>query len=170
MMMKIFNWLLFATMLMIALETSAQKRVTNLTLQTLSGEAVTLPEFGKKHLLIFYVDPDRGKQNETFTYELEENHRAQSPKIEAFGVLNFKDSNLPNFAIRYGAKKRTEKNGALVLADYDNTLVKEWNLGDCNNQFVLIFVTNEGEIAFLRKGELSEQDKIAFYDVIDRYK
>lgn len=170
MMMKIFNWLLFATMLLIAFKVSAQQKVTNPTLQTLGGEAVTLPEFGKKHLLIFYVDPDRHKQNEAFTYELEENHRAQSPKIEAFGVINFKDTPLPNFIVRGFAKNRTEKNGALVLADYDNTLVKEWNLGDCNNLFVLIFVTNEGEIAFLRKGELSEQDKAAFYEVIDRYK
>ena len=85
--------------------------------------------------------------------------------------MNLKDAPMvPNGMARNMAKKRTEKNGALVLADQERVLSTAWGLGDCNNQFVLLFVTKEGELVFLRKGELSEQDKQAFYDVIDRYK
>lgn len=42
--------------------------------------------------------------------------------------------------------------------------------GDCNNKFVLMFVNKEGELVFLRKGELSEADKQAFYKVLDQYR
>ena len=67
-------------------------------------------------------------------------------------------------------KKRTAKNGALVLADQDRILSTAWELGDCNNQFVLMIVSKEGELVFLRKGVLSEQDKADFYETIEKYK
>ncbi|MBR1993944.1 MAG: hypothetical protein IJ990_00160 [Alistipes sp.] len=168
-MKKFSKWLFLAVSVLFGVEAMAQQ-LAEVQLKALTGEMVPVPEFGKKHLLIFYVDPDRHKQNEAFTYELEENHRAESPNIEAFGVLNLKDTFLPNALVRSLAKKRTEKNGALVLADEDRTLATKWGLGDCNNQFVLIFVSNKGELVFLRKGELSEQDKEEFYKVIEQYK
>ena len=154
--------------------TSAQnlpRKVENVKILDLQGKPAQLPCFGEKNLMIFYVDPDRHKQNEDFTIELEENHRAQGDNLYGFGVMNLKDAPMiPNGMARNMAKKRTEKNGALVLADQERVLSTAWGLGDCNNQFVLLFVTKEGELVFLRKGELSEQDKQAFYDVIDRYK
>ena len=117
------------------------------------------------------VDPDRHKQNNDFTVELEENHRAQGDNIYGFGVMNLKDAPMvPNGMARNMAKKRTAKNGALVLADQDRILSKAWELGDCNNQFVLMIVSKEGELVFLRKGVLSEQDKADFYETIEKYK
>lgn len=143
--------------------------VDNVQLKALTGEMRGLPSWGEKHILIFYVDPDRHKQNEAFTYELEENGRAKSPMIEAFGVLNLKDTMLPNGIVRSLAKKRTEKNGALVLADEKRTLSTTWQLGDCNNKFVLIFISKDGELLFVRKGELTEKDKEEFYALLEQY-
>lgn len=120
--------------------------------------------------MIFYIDPDARKQNEAFTYELEESHRADSPQIFGFGIINAKDTWFPNSAIRGFARKRTAKNGALVLIDDDRTLSEKWGLEDCNDQFVLLFIDKSGQLVFMRKGELSEQDKQDFYQVIDRYK
>ena len=68
------------------------------------------------------------------------------------------------------ARKRTAKNGALVLSDENRTLSSSWNLGDCNNKFVLIFISKDGELLFLRKGELTEQDKQDFYALIEQYR
>ena len=164
--------ILLATLLAVT-ATKAQTTpytVENIELKALTGELTKLPFWGEKHLLVFYVDPDRHKQNEAFTYELEQNGRASSPKIEGFGVLNLKDSMLPNGIVRTLARKRTEKNGALVLADENRTLSNAWKLGDCNNLFVLIFISKEGELIFFRKGELSEADKKAFYAVLEQYR
>ena len=137
----------------------------------LDGKPAKLPYWGEKNLMIFYVDPDRHKQNNDFTVELEENHRAQGDNIYGFGVMNLKDAPMvPNGMARNMAKKRTAKNGALVLADQDRILSTAWELGDCNNQFVLMIVSKEGELVFLRKGVLSEQDKADFYETIEKYK
>ena len=77
---------------------------------------------------------------------------------------------VPNGMARSMAKKRTSKNGAVVLADEDRILSTAWGLGDCNNQFVLLLVSKNGELVFVRKGELSEKDKEAFYEVLDKYR
>ena len=118
------------------------RKVQNVEVLDLDGKPVKLPYFGEKNLMIFYVDPDRHKQNEDFT----------------------------NGMARNMAKKRTAKNGATVLADQNRILSTAWALGDCNNQFVLMIVSKEGELVFLRKGELSDADKEAFYETIEKYK
>lgn len=159
--------------LMMALAVTAQEnnsKLPNVELKDLQKQPTMLPWWGEKHLLIFYVDPDRHKQNEDFTVEIEENHAAEGENIEGFGVLNLKDTMLPSGIVRTMARKRTEKNGATVLADTDRTLAKAWGLGDCNNQFVLMLVSKDGEMLFLRKGELTEEDKAEFYRVVKLYR
>ncbi|MBQ1221688.1 MAG: hypothetical protein II362_05525 [Alistipes sp.] len=146
------------------------KKIENLKLEDLRGEEVSIPYWGEKNLMIFYVDPDRHKQNEEFTYELEQTGRAGGDNIVGFGVLNLKDTMLPNGIIRSMARKRTEKNKALVLADKNRILSKGWDLGDCNNKFVLMLVSKEGELVFIRKGELTEADKEAFYKAVEPLK
>lgn len=147
------------------------RKVQNVEVLDLDGKPAKLPYFGEKNLMIFYVDPDRHKQNEDFTIELEQNHRAESDNIHGFGVMNLKDAPMvPNGMARNMAKKRTAKNGATVLADQNRILSTAWGLGDCNNQFVLMIVSKEGELVFLRKGELSGADKEAFYETIEKYK
>ena len=68
------------------------RKVQNVEVLDLDGKPAKLPHFGEKNLMIFYVDPDRHKQNNDFTVELEENHRAQSDNIFGFGVMNLKDA------------------------------------------------------------------------------
>lgn len=146
-------------------------KVDNVEVLDLQGKPALLPYWGEKVLMIFYVDPDHHKQNEDFTIELEESHRAESDNIYGFGVMNLKDAPMvPNGMARSMARKRTAKNGATVLADQNRILSRAWQLGDCNNQFVLMLVSKEGELVFLRKGVLSEQDKADFYRMIDQYK
>ena len=152
-------------------EAALPRKVSNVEVLDLEGKPVTLPYWGEKNLMIFYVDPDHHKQNEDFTVELEKNHGAESDKIHGFGVMNLKDAPMvPNGMARNMAKKRTAKNGATVLADQNRILSTAWALGDCNNQFVLMIVSKEGELVFLRKGELSDADKEAFYETIEKYK
>lgn len=166
--------MMLAALIFSASITTAQdlpRKVKNVEVLNLDGNPVKLPYFGEKTLMIFYVDPDRHKQNEDFTEELEQSHRTSSPNVFGFGIMNLKDAPMiPNGMARSMAKKRTESNGGLVLADESNALSIGWGLGDCNNQFVLILVSKEGELVFLHKGPLSNQDKAAFYKTIEKYK
>ncbi len=164
--------LLLACVCCTAVATAQQtpRAVSDVVLLDLDGQPAHLPYFGEKHLMIFYIDPDRHKQNEEFTVELERNVRASSDKIYGFGVMNLKDAPMvPNGMARSMAKKRTAQNGATVLADEERTLATAWNLGDCNNMFVLLFVTSDGQLVYEHKGVLSEADIQEFYRVLERH-
>lgn len=173
--MKIKSILTIATAVLLAGTTARAQElprpVSNVEVLDLEGNKTKLPYFGEKNLMIFYVDPDRHKQNHEFTVTLEENHRAEGDNLVGFGVMNLKDAPMiPNGMARSMARKRTAKNGATVLADQNRILSTAWGLGDCNNQFVLMLVSKEGELVFLRKGILSEEDIEEFYRVIEQYK
>ncbi|MCM1151893.1 MAG: YtfJ family protein [Alistipes sp.] len=162
---------LFAFSASAAVAQNTPRKVSNVELLDLDGNPTTLPHWGEKNLMIFYIDPDRHKQNEEFVNDMEENHRAAGDNLYGFGVMNLKDAPMvPNGMARSMAKKRTAQNGASVLADQDRILSTAWGLGDCNNQFVLLIVSKEGELVFVRKGILSEADKAAFYETVEKYK
>ncbi|MDE5906860.1 MAG: hypothetical protein K2G66_04455, partial [Alistipes sp.] len=83
-------------MLTVVLALSAQvataqetpRKVSNVEVLNLDGDPAMLPHWGEKNLLIFYVDPDRHKQNEEFVADMEEHHRAAGDNLYGFGVLN----------------------------------------------------------------------------------
>ena len=149
------------------------RKVENLTINDINGNPTTLPEFGEKNLLIFYVDPDsylKGGANKKLSDELEENGRAAGAAIRGFGVMNFPDTGLPKNMVRNMARKRAAKNGATILDDDQQLLKKEWGLGDCNNKFVLMVVSKEGELVYCAKDDLDEAGIEAFYQLIDKYR
>lgn len=147
------------------------KKVKNVTVLDLDGKEARLPHFGEKNLMIFYIDPDKHKQNEAFTVEMEQNHKAEGDNLYGFGIMNLADAPMvPNKIARSMAQKRTENNGATVLADQDHVLRDAWGLGDCNNMFVLLVVSKDGELVYCHKGELSRAEIDAFYKFIEPYK
>ncbi len=147
------------------------RKVTNVNLLNLDENSVGIPYWGEKNLMIFYVDPDRHKQNHQFTVDMETNKRAEGDNLVGIGVMNLADAPMiPNRMAIMMAKKRTETNGATVLADQTRALSKAWALGDCNNQFVLLLISKEGELVFMRKGEMSNEDIEEFYRVLEEYK
>ena len=164
--------MLLGASLAYAQELQLPHKVDNVELEDLYGKKVTLPMWGEKNLLIFYIDPDKHKQNYQFTVDLEENHAASGDNIYGFGIVNLKDSwyPVPNCTIRSMVRKRTEKHGATVITDPDRTLAQKWGLGDCNNQFVLMIVSKEGELVYMKKGELSKADQEEFYEVVKKYR
>lgn len=147
-------------------------KVSNLTMIDINGDEAKMPHWGEKNLLIFYVDPDESNQNEEFVMDMEVNHRAAGDNIYGFGVINLKDSwyPVPNSIVRKIAAKRTEKNGAYITTDPDRRLAKAWGLGDCNNKFVFIIISKEGELVYYHKGEIDEKEQAKFYSVIDKYR
>ncbi len=144
--------------------------VNNVTLTDLDKELTGFADYGKKHLMIFYVDPDAHKQNAAFQAEIEADEDLRSPNIQAYAVLNLKDTALPNGIVRSMAEKRTKGKPSINLADDGRKLSTAWGLGNCNNKFCLLFVTREGELVYFRAGEFTAQDKADFYDTVAKYK
>ncbi len=145
-------------------------KVSNVTLTDLDKNPAKFADYGKKHLMIFYVDPDAHRQNKDFQAQIEVDKNLQSPNIQAYAVLNLKDTALPNGIVRSMADKRTAGKPSINLADNNRILRDAWGLGDCNGKFCLLFVTKDGELVYFRAGEFTEQDKKDFYDTVNKYK
>ena len=174
-MKKIFLLLavMFVASAVEAQELSQPRKVENLTINDINGNPTTLPQFGEKNLLIFYVDPDsylKGGANKKLSDALEENGRAAGSAIRGFGVMNFPDTGLPKNMVRNMARKRAAKNGATILDDDQQLLKKAWGLGDCNNKFVIMIVTKEGELVYCAKDDLDDAGVENFYNVVDKYR
>lgn len=164
--------LLVAATFFFSLSAEAQslpRKVRNVEMQDLNGKKARLPWWGEKNLIIFYVDPDKAKQNHEFTVYLEENKRLAGPNIEGFGIINLKDSwyPVPDSMVRQIAEARTAKNGATIVCDPDHWLSSAWRLGDCNDHFVLMLVNKAGELVYIHKGELSKADQEEFLKIAD---
>ncbi len=144
--------------------------VPNVTMTDLDKNPASFADYGKKHLMIFYVDPDAHKQNADFQAQIETDTNLQSPQIQAYAVLNLKDTALPNGIVRNMADKRTKGKPSINLADANRILSTTWHLGDCNGKFCLLFVTKDGDLVYFRAGVFSDQDISDFYDTVAKYK
>jgi hypothetical protein len=147
---------------------SLPRPVRNVELQDLNGRKARLPWWGEKNLLIFYVDPEVPKQNHDFITYLENTGRVQGPNIEGFGIVNLKDAVYPNELVRKIADARTAKNGATIICDPDHWISSAWRLGDCNNCFVIMLVTKQGQLVFMHKGEMTKADQERFIAAADK--
>lgn len=148
-------------------------KVENLTIKDLQGNPAKLPYWGKKNVLIFYVDPDaylNGNNTADFAAVIEENKRAAGPAIEGFGVMDFPDTALPKGILRKICAKRTEKNGAIILDDESHDMNKQWRLGNCNGKFLLILVDKEGIVRYIRRQPMDKAGEEEFYRVVDKYR
>ncbi len=145
-------------------------KVADVTLTDLDKNPTGFSEYGHKHLMIFYVDPDAHRQNREFQAELEARQpELYSPDIQSYAVLNLKDTILPNGIVRSIADRRTKGQPSISLADTNRVLSTEWGLGDCNGKFCLLFVTRDGELVYFRAGEFTAQDRADFYDTVAQY-
>ena len=145
-------------------------KVSDVTLTDLDKNPTGFSEYGKKHLMIFYVDPDVHRQNKEFQAELEARQpELYSPDIQSYAVINLKDTILPNGIVRAIADRRTKGQPSISLADDARILPAAWSLGDCNGKFCLLFVTRDCELVYFRSGEFTAQDEADFYDTVAKY-
>jgi hypothetical protein len=173
-MKKIFLLTLIATIFAISAQAQTlPRKVQNVTIKDLYGNPATLPYYGKKNLLIFYVDPDAYlamNKNNRFAEELEANGRAAGPNIYGFGILNFPDTFLPKEMLRKICRKRVEKNGATIIDDSDHIFKNAWGLGNCNGKFMIMIVSKSGELVYVLKEEVTPAGKEEFYRIVEKYR
>ena len=166
--------LLIIILTIVSISTFAQnkttKKVSQVIITDANNEQMPVPQLGEKHLLIFYPDPEVASQNSHLTDYLEEN-QIESDSIYAFGIVNLKDAPFfPNSLVRFISRQKIKKTGAQIFFDPNHAIKNGWNLGEVDDTFTIMFITKDLEIAFLKRGYLTESDIVEFYRVIDKYK
>lgn len=153
-----------------AMAQSTPRSVENVKLKSLTGKSVEIPHWGKKNLMIFYIDPDRAAQSQEFTNWLEESRVTAGGETVGIGVVNLHDSpHIPRRLLDAIIRKRNDK-GAVVLIDEDGTLQRKWSLEGCNNMFSAIIISKSGELHFFRTGEFSREDHEEFVATLEALK
>lgn len=156
------------TCICIATTATAQelpRKVQNIAIEDHNNNKTYIPEWGKKSLLIFYVDPEVPNQNSEVVDYIESTECIVSPNIRGLGIVNLKDTVYPNWLVRKIANARTAKNGATILYDTNHHISKAWKLGDCDNKFVTILVNKSGELIYYYKGKMSKSEQQRFLSV-----
>lgn len=155
-------------------------KVINPTIVTLSNELSDLPDYGSRHMFLFYVDPESYVM-ESANRDLEKELKADgklgwegktySPNIQGYAVLNLADTKLPSGLIRGVVKMVLGKNvPSLNYVDNDHSLRNAWKLPDVNNKFVLMFIDKDGNLVFYRESPMTDEDKEFMYSTIQRYR
>lgn len=155
-------------------------RVVNPTIATLTNDLSDLPDYGSRHMFLFYVDPE-SYVIESANRDLEKELKADgklglegktySPDIQGYAVLNLADTKLPSGLIRTVVRMVLGKNvPSLNYADNDHSLRNAWKLPDVNNKFVLMFITKDGDLVFYRESPMTPEDKELMYNTIQLYR
>jgi len=120
-----------------------------------------------KMTLLFYVDPDEKKLNDEATTEFKK-HPKDLKKFQSVAVINMDATWLPNGAIQSSLeKKQKEFPDTIYVMDKTKKLVKEWSLGDDNNDITLLDA--DGKVLFSKDGELTPEEIQKLVELIGAY-
>ncbi len=138
--------------------------LNNTEIQNVKNETVKIPEFGSKVLYINYVDPDLAEKSLDTPISVAIKNATEEGLLSidgylGMGIVNSKDSWIPNGMIRSGVTdkiKQNEEKGipfqfAPIFVDQTHALKKNWDLGDCNKVSVLLVVGKDKKIKYIKK-------------------
>lgn len=121
---------------------------------------------GKKVLVIFYVDPDEKDKNEDISERLNAKNYPDS-KIQYIGIINYKASWAPDFAISLALKKKQKKYPqTLYLKDYGKLGVKRWNVADDENNVLVL--DQKGHVVFHKFGQVNQEEGDKLLSLIEK--
>lgn len=153
-----------------AAELKVGERAPDFKLKDSTGREYSLAsaEFAGKVVSVFYVDPDEKDMNvHVEDVLLKDPGLDRNNRYKGLGITNLKATVLPNFIIKGIIKGKQEKTGAIILLDYDYTILNLWGLqNDSSNVLVL---DKERICRYIFKGKLPPEEVAKVVEVIKEY-
>lgn len=140
-------------------------KLTNPEIRDANDQPAKIPDFGSKVLAIFYTDPDVSDQNDPFADKLKAADLDKSV-YKGVGVANLKDTWLPDSVIRSIVRKKIAKYDATILTDPNRILATAWDLGDCNEQAVVLVIDKKGVVRYVKKGAMSAAEQESTFALV----
>jgi len=164
---------LFSTVaLSVAAELKVGDKAPDFKMKDSTGKEYSLedPRFKGKVLYIGYVDPDEKDTNNHVEDALKkevDSGALEKTRYEGFGFANLKATNLPNFIIKMIIKSKQEKTGAVVLLDYDYTILNLWGLKNDSSEIVVL--DKERICRYTYSGRLPPEELVKMIQIIKEY-
>ncbi len=124
--------------------------VTNVTVRDASDKPKAIPDLGAKVLTIMYTDADAADLQDPLADALKAK-KFNEAKYRAQGIVNLKDSKMPNFAIRRVIQGKEKKYNTTILTDPSYLLRNAWALGDCNNTSTVLIIGKDKKVKYFYK-------------------
>jgi hypothetical protein len=164
--------LLWAVTAVPAAELKVGEKAPDFKLKDSTGKEYALdhPQFKGKVLYVAYVDPDEKDTNNHVEDALKKEREAgglDKTRYEGFGIVNLKASGLPNFIIKASIKSKQEKTGAIILLDYDYTILNLWGMKNDSSDVVIL--DKERICRYVYYGKLPPQELVKMIGIIKEY-
>jgi hypothetical protein len=123
-------------------------QVSNVKLMDVNDAVKGIPYLGTKVFTLFYIDPDLQDVTDPLSDALYA-EKFPKEKYGAIGVVNCKDTWIPNSAILLKARQKQEKfPESLILLDRKYFLSNAWGFGDCDDIAMIIVVGKDSKIKY----------------------
>lgn len=162
--------LLWTASAALAAELKVGDKASDFKLKDATGAEYSLesPEFKGKVLSIFYVDPDEKDMNSHVEDALLKDKGLDREKsYKGLGITNLKATIKPNFLIKSIIKSKQKKTGAIILLDYDYTILNQWGLQ--NDSSDLVVLDKERICRYIYNGKLPEEEVAKMIAIIKEY-
>jgi predicted transcriptional regulator len=144
-----------------AYSASVGQALNNVEIRDSNNNPQSIPDFGKKVLTIFYVDPDAKDVTDPIADALKA-RKFPKDKYKGIGITNLKDTWKPNAIIRMVIRSKEKKYNTKILTDVDRSLAKNWGLGNCDDVAVVLVIGKDQKIKFIKKvGTAAEAGSLA---------
>ena len=153
-----------------AAELKVGDRAPDFTLKDSTGKDYTMetPPYKGKVISVFYVDPDEKDLNLHLEDALQTDPGLERDKnYKGLGIADLKSTIKPNFILKVIVKNKQEKTGAIVLLDYDWTVLNLW--GMAKDSSTVVILDKERICRYIYKGRIPGEDIPKIIQIIKDY-
>lgn len=168
--MLVMGILLCCAMTAVAAPLKVGDPAPDFSLKDSTGKAYSLqhPDYKGMVMSIFYVDPDEKDLNAHVEDALmKDTALDRGNRYKGLGITNLKATVMPNFLIKRIIKGKQEKTGAVILLDYDQTLLNLWGLQD--NTSSLVVLDKDRICRYVYNGKLPPEEVQKVLSLIKEY-
>ncbi len=133
--------------------------VENVQIRDAHNKPMYIPALGKKMLLIFYPDPDNPSHNKEIGDAMKKTNFGLK-HFMCMGIVNLKDAPLyPDWLLRIVIRRELASHDkAVIYTDPNHILKKAWNLGDCNNRFLVLLIDENRRVLLFKRTKMTQKE------------
>ncbi|MFH1081384.1 MAG: YtfJ family protein [Pseudomonadota bacterium] len=128
------------------------------------------PRYQGKVVVVFYADPGSKDLNNDLQNALKaarETGKIDKNNYEGLGVVNVKDSILPNFLLRSVIKSKQEETKAVILIDPDYIVLNQWGLTRKTSNIIML--DKQRACRYIYKGKVPQEDIAKVIALVQEY-
>lgn len=127
-------------------------------------------QYQGKVVVIFYADPGSKDLNNELQNALKaarESGKIDKKNYEGLGIVNVKDSILPNFVLRSIIKSKQEETKAVILIDPEYIVLNQWGLTRKTSNIILL--DKKRTCRYIFKGKVPSADIAKVIALVQEY-